>query len=104
MAISPYGQYFPGYSRLFKGWNAFLEELPKPWRQKNINKIREISHKIKPSLQVIGAAFLQQKIDLLKRKIMEDEVYDEILCQDVLDEFNKCESEINDLLTKDYAW
>lgn len=90
--------------------DLFLNDTAKDMRlikesfeQKNINKIREISHKIKPSLQVIGAAFLQQKIDLLKRKIMEDEVYDEILCQDVLDEFNKCESEINDLLTKDYA-
>ncbi len=71
--------------------------------QKNINKIREISHKIKPSLQVIGATLLQQKIDLLKRKIMEEDIYDDVLCQDVLNEFSKCETEINELLTKDYA-
>lgn len=80
-----------------------IQLIKDSFEQKNITKIREISHKIKPSLQVIGAIFLQQKIDVLKRKIMEEDIYDEVLCEDVLQEFSKCESEINDLLTKDYA-
>lgn len=71
--------------------------------QKNITRIREISHKIKPSLQVIGAVFLQQKIDLLKRKIIEEDIYDQDFCQDFLDEFQRCVSEIQKILTKDYV-